>query len=205
MNNQVISDKVLMLLLAAKTIKGTSFIGLKNYTNAKGEISNQTIVGGITFANVLLNDFNALKDNKDAIVKELEKSYPITLIDQAYNELYNSLEKRLSSDEIKAELRSQGDETILRSDAQINAYIPLTKGVKLCKDTLQLHVFGLVVRKEIVKPIEYPIVKSRDLTIVKNRIQKICDFKQSKYRTFIFEQGTINLQGVTIPNELKAV
>jgi hypothetical protein len=205
MSNQVISDKVLTLLLAAKTIKGTSFIGVNNYTNAKGEVSNQTILGGILFANVLLNDFNALKDNKDTILKELEKSHPIALIDQAYNELLESLEKRLSSDEIKAELRSQGDATIMRSDAQIDAYIQLTKGVKLHKETLQIHVFGLVVRKKVIIPIEYKAVNSRELTIVKNKIQKLCDFKQAKYRTFIFEQGGINLQGVTIPNELKAV
>ena len=205
MNNKVISDKVLSLLVAAKTIKGTSFIGVKNYTNAQGEVSNQTIVVGINFSNVLLHDFNALKDNKAVIVAELlkdAKNYPIALIDEAYTELYNSLEKRLSDEVKKEELRSQGDATILRSDAQIDAYIQLAKGVKLNKETLKLHIFGLMVRKEVVKAIEYPIVNSKDKTVVKRKIEKLCEFKQAKYKNFFFEQGTVNLQGISIPKEI---
>ena len=28
--------------IVSKTIKGTSFVGVRNYTNSKGEVSNQT-------------------------------------------------------------------------------------------------------------------------------------------------------------------
>lgn len=191
-------DKNLKLLVTAKTIKGTSFVGIRDYENKQGEISNYTVNAGISYENVLIHDFNNLKNKQTEIVAVLKKSYPIAVVEQAYSEVYNSLEKRLSDEQTKAKLRSEGDETIARSDAQINAYISLAKGVKLHKDTMQLHVFGLVVKKTVLKPIEYKQTKSRELTIVKNKIEKLCEFKQSKYRTFIFNKADVKMQGVEI-------
>lgn len=191
-------DKNLKLLVTAKTIKGTSFVGIRDYENKQGEISNYTVNAGITYENVLLHDFTILKNNQPNIIFILKKSYPIAVIEQAYKELYDSLEKRLSDEQTKAKLRAKGDETIARSDAQINAYINLAKGVKLHKETMQLHVFGLVVRKTILQPIEYKQTKSRELTIVKNKIEKLCEFKQSKYRTFIFNKADVKMQGIEI-------
>jgi len=191
-------DKNLKLLVTAKTIKGTSFVGVRDYQNTQGEVSNYTINVGFTYENVLTHDFTNLKNKQKEVLTILKKSYPIAVIKQAYSEVYNSLEKRLSDEQTKAELRAENDETIARSDAQINAYINLAKGVKLHKDTMQLHVFGLVVRKTILQPIEYKQTKSRELTIVKNKIKKLCEFKQDKYRTFIFNKSEIKMQGIAI-------
>ena len=191
-------DKNLKLLVTAKTIKGTSFVGIRDYQNKQNEISNYTINAGISYENVLIHDFTNLKNKQTEIVAVLKKSYPIAIIEKAYSEVYNSLEKRLSDEQTKAKLRAKGDETIARSDAQINAYINLAKGVKLHKDTMQLHVFGLVVKKTILQPIEYKQTKSRELTIVKNKIEKLCEFKQSKYRTFIFYKAVVKMQGIEI-------
>jgi hypothetical protein len=182
----------------AKTIKGTAFIGLKGYENKQGEVSNQTIIGGITYENVLVHDFNQLKEKQQKAFDTLIKDYTNELILIAYTNLYNSLEKRLSSDEVKEALRQQNDQTIKLSDAQKDAYIHLAKGVKLNKETNQLHIFGLVVRKQIVKAIEYKETNSKELTIVQNKIKKICEFKQDKYRSFIFDNGQVNLQGVSL-------
>lgn len=198
MDNSLFSDKNIKLVVTAKTIKGTSFVGIRDYENKQGEISNYTVNAGISYENVLIHDFTNLKDKQTEIVAVLKKSYPIAVVEQAYKELYNSLEKRLSDEQTKAKLRSEGDETIKRSDAQINAYINIAKGVKLYKETMQLHVFGLVVRKTVLKPIEYKETKSRELTIVKNKIEKLCDFKQSKYRTFIFNKADVKMKGIEI-------
>jgi hypothetical protein len=186
------------LILAAKTIQGTSFIGIRNYENKQGEVSNQTIIAGITYENCLLNDFKVLQENKDKVFETLQKEYPNDLIETAYNNLFTSLEKRLSSDEVKQALREQNDLTIRLSDAQKDAYIHVTKGVKLNIETMQLHVFGLVVRKTVIKPIEYKETKSRDLTLAQNKIKKLCEFKQDKYRNFIFDKAEVQLQGITV-------
>lgn len=186
------------LVLVAKTIKGTSFVGIKNYENKQGEVSNQTIVAGITYENCLLNDFKTLQENQNKVFEVLGKDYANELIEKAYKNLYDSLEKRLSSEEVKQALREQNDKTILLSDAQKDAYVHITKGVKVNKETSQIHVFGLVVKKTILKPIEYKQTNSRELTIVQNKIKKLCEFKQDKYRSFIFDKAEVKLQGVTI-------
>lgn len=192
------STKNQVLLAVAKTIKGTTFVGVRNYENKQGEVSNQTIVAGITYENCLLNDFKVLTEKQNDIFEKLQKDYSNELILQAYKNLYVSLEKRLSSDEVKEALRLQNDKTIALSDAQKNAYIHLAKGVKLNVETEQIHIFGLVVKKTILQSIEYKETKSRELTIVQNKIKKLCEFKQDKYRNFIFNKAELKLQGIEI-------
>jgi hypothetical protein len=198
MKNELFSYKNVKLVVTAKTIKGTSFVGVREYSNAQGEVSNYTINAGISYFNVLTNDYRMLMAKSIDVFAVLKKNYPIAVIDKAYSELLTSLEKRLSDEKIKEQLRAEGDKTIAQSDAQINAYINLAKGVKLHKDTMQLHVFGLVVRKTILQATEYKETKSRELTIVKNKIKKLSEFKQDKYRTFIFNKGEVKMQGVEI-------
>jgi|LakMenEpi03Aug12_release.lakeMendotaPanAssembly.Ray.scaffolds.fasta_scaffold179663_4 hypothetical protein len=192
------STKNSVLLAVAKTIKGTTFVGVRNYENKQGEISNQTIVAGITYENCLLNDFKVLQEKQNEIFETLQKNYPIELIETAFKNVYNSLEKRLSSEDVKEALRLENDKTIALSDAQKNAYKHLAKGVKLNKETLQIHIFGLVVKKTILQSIEYKETKSRELTIVQNKIKKLCQFKQDKYRNFIFDKAELKLQGIEI-------
>lgn len=186
------------LVLTAKQIKGSSFIGLRGYTNKQGEVSNQTIVAGITYENCLLNDFKVLQENQNKVFEVLGKDHANELIEKAYKNLYDSLEKRLSSEEVKEALRQQNDKTIMLSDAQKDAYVHITKGIKVNKETNQIHVFGLVQRKTVLKAIEYKQTNSRELTIVQNKIKKLCEFKQDKYRSFIFDKAEVKLQGVTI-------
>jgi hypothetical protein len=189
-------DKIVVLV--AKTIKGTAFIGMQNYTNKQGEKSNQLVIGGFSYENALMHDFNALKRMQSEVFETLEKSHDKALILTAYTNLFESLEKRLSSDEVKQALREQNDQTIKLSDAQNNAYKTLAKGIRLHIESGEIHVFGLVVRKKVLEPIEYKETKSRELTIVQNKIKKLCEFKQDKIRTFIFGNGETKIQGVTL-------
>ena len=195
-------DNVLELIVAAKTIKGTSFIAVNGYTNKQGEVSNQTIVGGISYENALLNDFQTIQDNLLEILdnETLNKTYGSVIVEQAYFEIMESLEKRLSSPEVKEKLRQENDSTINRSDAQNDAYIYITKGVKLHKESQEIHIYGLVVRKKVLVPIEYKTVNSKPLTLCKNAIQKHLNFKQSKYRNFIFNQADVKIKGIEIKN-----
>jgi hypothetical protein len=80
------------LLLAAKTIKGTSFVGLRNYENKQGEKSNQTIIAGITYENCLVS-FNTLQVNKENVYETLSKKYNNVILDKHLDEVYESLEK----------------------------------------------------------------------------------------------------------------
>lgn len=186
------------LVATAKTIKGTSFIGVDNYTNTQGEVSQQLIVAGITYEKCLVNDFNSLQAKQSEVFETLQKEYSLELIKKAYENVFTSLEKRLSSEEVKQALREQNDKTINQSDAQINAYKHIAKGVKLHIESQKLHIFGLVVRKRVIAPIEYKQTNSRELTIVQNKIKKLCEFKQEKYRNFIFDMGEVKLKGIKL-------
>lgn len=197
MNNEI---KKAVVTAVAKTIKGTAFIGVRGYTNKEGEISNYLVIGGISYEKALEHDFNALKTKQIEVIAELEKTYSKEVITKAFTNVYESLEKRLSSEEVKEALRAQGDKTIRQSDAQSEAYITLAKGVRLHKETQQIHIFGMVAKKTVLKAIEYKATNSRELTIVQNKIKKLCEFKQDKIRTFIFDKAEIKLQGVTINN-----
>lgn len=187
-----------LLLVTAKKIKNNHFVGVRDYVNKQGEKSNYLINSGVSYLKILNDDLQSLTDSKKAIFETLEKSYPTELIKTAFDNVLTSLNKRLSDEVTKEKLRAEGDKTIAQSDAQIDAYINLATGVKLHKDSLKIHVYGLVVRKTILEPIEYKKVKSRDLTIVQNKIKKYAGFKQDSYRTFIFEKAEVKMQGITI-------
>ena len=187
-----------VLVAVAKTIKGTSFIGIPRYENSKGEVSKYTLLVGINFANVLKSDMLSLLEKKSELFIELAKNHKVELIAEAYDKVFKSLENRLASDEIKELLREENNETINRSDAQKEAFIHLAKGVKKHIATNVIYVHGLQIKKTVLEPIEYKAVNSKELTIVQNKIRKFCDFKQEKYKTFKYNANEIKIQGVTL-------
>ena len=184
------------LTVNVKNIKGTSFVGIQNYTNVKGEISNQTFIVGISYANLLNNDLQKLT-NFD--INTIIKKYPnerLTVL-KAYNELLASLVKRTASEQEKEVLRAKNDTTIKRSDAQNNAYIHIGKGLREIQGIL--YVNGLVVRKKVLQSVEYPKVNSHIKTIIKNDITKTANLRGNKFRNFkIGNTETINLKGSSI-------
>ena len=186
----------LKTIIKAKTIKGTSFVGVRNYVNSKGEVSNQTFVVGINYANLLKNDLETLS-NFD--VSPIIAKYPterLTVI-KAYNELLTSLVKRTATEEEKDKLRAKNDLTIKQSDAQKDAYIHLGKGLR-AKDE-NLYISGLMVKKTVLVSIEYPTSNSRIKTIIKNDIKKSAQLKELKYKNFkLGSTETLKIQGATI-------
>ena len=179
-----------------KNIKGTSFVGVQNYVNTQGEVSNQTFIVGISYANLLNNDLQTLS-NFD--INSIISKYPndrLTVL-KAYNELLESLVKRTSDEQTKEQLRAKGDATILRSDAQNDAYVTIANGLRLKDDCL--YVYGLRVRKEIIVSIEYPTVNSALKTIIKNEIKRTAKLRGDKFRSFkLGSKETLKLKGSSI-------
>jgi hypothetical protein len=181
-------------LVACKTIKGTSFVGVRNYENSKSEVSNQTFLVGINYANLLDNDLKTLKAFD---IKPLIEKYDKEVVTKAYTELLNSLIKRTASEFEKEILRASNDSTIKRSDAQSNAYENVAKGLKT-KDN-DLYIYGLCVNKTVLVEGNYPKVNSQLKTIVKNEIKKAAELKEVKFKQFkLGNLETLNIQGFTI-------
>ena len=185
----------LKVLVSAKTIKGTSFVGIKGYENSKGEISNQTLLVGFNLANLLKKDLETLK--KVDISKVIEK-YGQQVATTAYSELLESLAKRTATEQEKEELRKEGDSTMKRSDGQIDAYTQLAKGVKQHNENKDLKIYGLVIKKTVLVEGEYKPVNSRPKTLAKKDIKKLANLQETKLRTFTFNDASqVNLKGVS--------
>ncbi len=181
-------------IVACKTINGTSFVGVRNYENSKDEVSNQTFLVGINYANLLDNDLKTLKAFD---IKPLIKKYDKEIVTKAYTELLNSLIKRTATEFEKAILRASNDSTINRSDAQSDAYENVAKGLKT-KDN-NLYIYGLCVKKTVLVEGNYPKVNSQLKTIVKNEIKKSANLKETKFKQFkLGNLEELNIQGFTI-------
>lgn len=186
--------KTIATFVSVKNIKGTSFVGVKNYENKEGEISNQTFLVGINYENLLKTDYDKLLNFDLSTLKtDIDKE----TLKTAYTELLDSLRKRLSDETEKARLLLKGDETIVRSEAQQNAYTHLCKGLKT-QDNF-LYIYGLMVRKQVVKAIEYKKVNSAPKTIAKNIIKKAADLRETKYKMFkLGKVEELHIAGITI-------
>jgi len=145
--------KTLKTLVSVKNIKGASFVGIKGYENSKGEISDFTLLANISYYNMLVNDLKKLVELD--LTNLFAKYENLELVQKPYNELLESYTKRLSDEQTKETLLALGDSTIKRSVAQSEVYVNLGNGLRVNKDTNELHVYGLVARKKVIKSIEY--------------------------------------------------
>jgi len=196
MQNLTLDEKLnqVATLVACKTIKGTSFVGVRNYVNANGELSNQTFIVGVDYAKLLQADLDKLKAFD---IAPLIEKYDKETVSKAYSELLVSLVKRTATEFEKEVLRASGDATINRSDAQSEAFINVAKGLKT-QDGF-LYIYGLSVKKTVLIEGVYPTVNSALKTIVKNEIKKLAELKETKYKQFkLGNLETLHIQGFTI-------
>jgi hypothetical protein len=186
------------LIVAVKKIKGTSFVGVRNYENLQGEQSNQTFNVGINYSKVLQYDLQALQ-NFD--ISTLADQHSMADLTKGYAELLLSLQKRTADEQTKAELLANNDKTMLQSQAQTDAYISLSNGLKakLENDKLVLYIYGFMVRKTILKKGIYKEKNSRSLTLAKEAIKKAAGLKETKYKQFkLGNLEEIKISGVTL-------
>jgi hypothetical protein len=175
--------KNLKTLVSVKNLKGTSFVGIKGYENSKGEISDFTLLANVSYYNMLVKDLRKLVELD--LTNLFAKYENLELVQKPYTELLESYTKRLSDEQTKAKLLAEGDSTIVRSVAQSEIYVNLGNGLRVNKQTNELHVYGLIARKKVIKSIEYKQVKSRLNTIIKNEISKLANLRSDKFRNFI--------------------
>lgn len=183
-------------LVTAKTIKGTTFVGVRGYENSKGEISNQTLLVGFNYANMLKKDLETLKQVE---IKTIIKKYGEEVATAAYSELLTSLAKLTATEAEQDELRKKGDSTMNRSDGQVDAFITLATGIKQHIETGKIYVTGIGVRKTVLAEGTYPTVNSRPKTLAKKEIKKLANLSNDKIRRFTFNDvSVLKLQGVTV-------
>jgi len=165
-----------IIKLTAKN--GTQFVGVRNYTNANGEVSNSVILSGYSYENAKAADLLALQQtNADKMASIV--GYSVELVKDAMAQLEKSL---TNADKV-------------RSEAQTDAYTVLTNGVKMHNESSDLYLTGLRVSKKVLVKGTYKEVKSKDITLCKNAIKKALDFKTNKIVQYKLSAGNFAIQG----------
>lgn len=185
---------ILKTLVAVKTVKGTTFACIRDYTNKQNEKSNQTFVLGAKWENVLKNDIEKLTKCDFSILGE---KYEMDEINQVKAKILLSLETRTKTEAEKTKLLADGNKTLIKSQAQNDAYITIGNGLKV-KDN-SLYISGLVVKKTVIEKGEYSPDTRTPYTILKSDIEKTANLSSTKYKTFILENANqLALQGIVI-------
>lgn len=173
-------------------LKSASFIGLENYENSYGEVSNLSVLVNVDTKTAKQKDLATLKAVTESDLQDIanSKGLPMDTLKVALSELITSAEKNLSENP---------EDRTAQSQAQTEAYIHLTPAVKLHKDTLNVYVTGLVNHKTVIVEGEYPTVNKREKTLCKEAIKRHCDLRMEKYRTYnVGSMDKINITGSTL-------
>ena len=172
-------------------LNGAKFIGIKRYENSYGEVADLSVLVNVSVENMKKNDLEKLKAITVADLNKLaeEKNLNAETMHKALSELIASGEKNLS--------KKKEDRTVA-SQAQTDAYLQLTKGVRMHKETMQVYVFGMVQSKKIIIEGDYPATNKREKTICKDTIKKHFDLRSDKVRQYkVGEFDQLKVDGTT--------
>jgi hypothetical protein len=179
----MISQKALKVILTlksatSKSVTGVSFVSIRNYTNKFGEVSNNLINVGANYEKAKQKDITFLENIN---FSDYEFKSDLSLLDEARKVLIASFIKP--------------DEN--RSNGQINAYTHIVSGVKVHNETGVLYIYGHRENKQILTNGEYPIVKSKPLTIAKDELRKL--LRTGKFTQYALEIGNeVRANGETL-------
>lgn len=166
---------------AFKNLKGASFISITGYeSTTSGEIADHTINTGISVMNAKKKDFELLKNCSEADLQIIStnKGIDLNTCKLALSELLASAEKNLSENIEERTNQSQG-----QSDAYLTH--PEYVGLRIHKETLALHIFGMAIQKNVLVEGTYKTVNSSAKTLAKKAITKHLNLRAGKFRTYI--------------------
>lgn len=145
-----------------------------NYANTDGEISNQQILIGFNYGNMLRSDLQTLQNYRPA-------TSSVEMV--AHAELIASIQNSIASFDAG---------TVNANYTNADTYENVGNGVKRHKESGFYHFDAIVIKKEVVKPSEKEKkdVKSSDKTLAKKRLEKM--LKRSKFRQFKIAPESFN-------------
>lgn len=170
------------LISALKSIKGARFARFKYQTRGTGELSNYQANLGVNVERVYRDDLETLK----GLIPTLE-GVSLEAATELHDSIKDSLEKGIGENP---------------AYTAADAYETLTgiPGVKIHKETGDLHLLCMVERKEVIVPGEYKKVNSRPKTLAKKEIEK--KLRRSKIRQFVLSNVRVAaLQGEVLTFE----
>ena len=118
---------------------------------------------------------NCNTETLKVIKRNTAKNIALDIYSLAYAEMLESANKNISANI---------EDRTTASQAQTDAYEHLTNGIKVCNSTDEVHIFGMIDQKNLVKAGTYKDVKSTEKTLAKKAITKQLNLRAGKFRTF---------------------
>lgn len=156
-----------------KSLTNVTFCSVKDYVNDKGELSDYLINIGVNYQTAKQKDIKFLSELD---VTTMEWKSPMVEIIKAKTELLESLINPNKA----------------RSEGQKEAYIVINDGLKIHKETAELYVFGMKVRKTIKEAVDYGADTRSAKTKAKDEIRQL--LKSAKYRMFKFKLNGMKMR-----------
>ena len=152
-----------------------TFLSVRGYRNEEGEVSDYNVCFHISYKNVL--------ERSIALLEEMNVAEGVE--SQAKEELLESFRSSLAKMAVTpVEEINDTYERFFDSEGRHIA------GVKMHKEKGDLHLFGLLVKKNVLVEGNYKEVKSRPLTIAKNKLRR--SLPVGKWRQFVFSLDKVD-------------
>jgi hypothetical protein len=183
-------NSTLFSLIDSFDFNGVSFVSIKNYCSDKSdnsEVADIVINVGTSYEKMKISDLETLK--KVDVSKLVTENFGQALLEQALAEKIQSIVAP----------------NVNRSNGQKDAYIKLNSNgtLKYCKETENVMISGVVVRKNVIIKGEFKEVKSKPLTLAKKYLDKVLDLKLAKIRYYKISNiiANVKVSGNTIEIE----
>jgi hypothetical protein len=173
-------------------LNGAKFINLNYYkSETSGEIANHNILTNIVVMNAKKKDADTLlKADAKVIASKSAKSIAVDIFTTALTEMRVSAVKNISENK---------EDRTTASQAQTDAYLPITNALRIHKETGKLHIFGFANQKKVLVKGEFKAVNSSDKTLAKKEITKVLKLRAGKFRTYIVDNiESVKLEGKTL-------
>jgi hypothetical protein len=177
---------MLSLVQQLSTLRPNStFLTLKGYRNAYQEVADYNLIFHASYANSLRRSIDILKQFKPTDTFET----------QARQELLNSYQSSFD-DLSKASIDEQLD---VRYAYFKDEHGKIIKGVKFHSASNSLHLYGIVAYKKVIIEGIYPKTKKHKLTLVKDKLRKMCPLNKWRQFKILRDQvEAISVQSLTI-------
>lgn len=167
-------EKVRMILAKCILMNGTSFVGIRNYKNSKGEVANHVIIANFDYGKAVAKDLAKLQGATAEDIENIAKGgHTLELVKEAIDKKIASFTKN-----------SNPETASNQSKAQKNTYTKVTDCIKIHDETEEVYIYAIGHSKKVVEAVEYKAVDSKPLTLATKAVEKYFDLTTAKYRSF---------------------
>ena len=158
-------------------LNGASFVGLMYTSKTTGETAKHLILTSFSYENAVEKDLRTLKEATFEEIKKLAEQYEhsIDLVIQAIETKIDSFIKNQNPE-------TRSNQSIAQNETYV--YADNCKAIARHLTDNKIYINAMSLHKTVLVEGNYKTVKSRDLTIAKNHVEKYFNLSTAKFRRF---------------------